>query len=689
MISSLFAILYHSNAAMADSFNMLRRRHDHGGMDMSGMSMSGVPGYFYMQKQLWVVIGSIIAFASLINLLNFLLLRQRLQCGLAKPTSVFWTSYASATALTRELSQVSLPSLHLGPVTIRSPQVGRANIVLSWMTTVLVFCFYKYDTFDQWSWEDIAYRCGCVALAQLPLVFLLAGKQNIIGYLTGISYERLNWFHRWVARILWMTVTIHMGFWFRSWARYDFILTKLKTDYLTQTGFASWCILTAILLTSFYPMRRLSYEIFVILHITLFAGLIGAVYLHTEFGYAYIWACVGIFFLDRVLRVLITAWANLAFLHRGRQGLWANQATLTPLPGNVTRISIDQPVVSWKPGQHMFLSCHAVVPLQSHPFTASSLPSDGKLEFLVQAQKGGTRRFHRWASKYHRLPEAETVAPTERKYVGLEGPYGAHSPLHQFDSVVLFAGSTGASFTMPLMRDIVRRWSLEPSRTVTKKIKFVWVIKAKDRLCWFETQLQQAMRDTREMQLSNPDIELDIGIYVTCDEKLELAQSASICSPPTHGEAELARPLTSSATDEKKTHDQVTKETEISSLSSINDGCMPGGGCCCKKGVDEDGVQPVCCCRRDVSDAPLSRSTSTTEKRTTEQLNVHTGRPKVRPLIRKVLEQAEGESAVVVCGPKGLQDDVRRSVVHLSDERAVHKGTGAQGVYLHVEGFSF
>ena len=54
-----------------------------------------------------------------------------------------------------------------------------------------------------------------------------------------------------------------------------------------------------------------------------------------------------------------------------------------------------------------------------------------------------------------------------------------------------------------------------------------------------------------------------------------------------------------------------------------------------------------------------------------------------------MLEEAEGESAVIVCGPQGLQDDVRESVVALSDERAVHKGTGAQGIYLHIEGFCY
>lgn len=48
-----------------------------------------------------------------------------------------------------------------------------------------------------------------------------------------------------------------------------------------------------------------------------------------------------------------------------------------------------------------------------------------------------------------------------------------------------------------------------------------------------------------------------------------------------------------------------------------------------------------------------------------------------------------GETAVAVCGGKSLVGKTRNSVVKLSDERAVHKGTGAQGVFLHVEEYCF
>ena len=92
--------------------------------------------------------------------------------------------------------------------------------------TLFVFSFYRLNTRDPWQRENIGYRAGFISICQLPLIFLLAGKNNIIGFLAGSSYERLNWLHRWTARCLFVTTTIHMGFFMKSWARYDYILEE-------------------------------------------------------------------------------------------------------------------------------------------------------------------------------------------------------------------------------------------------------------------------------------------------------------------------------------------------------------------------------------------------------------------------------------------------------------------------------
>jgi len=53
----------------------------------------------------------------------------------------------------------------------------------------------------------IAIRTGLMAFGCTPVLIALAGKVNIISLLTGISHEKLNVFHRWVA---WMTFVLSL-----------------------------------------------------------------------------------------------------------------------------------------------------------------------------------------------------------------------------------------------------------------------------------------------------------------------------------------------------------------------------------------------------------------------------------------------------------------------------------------------
>lgn len=587
------------------------------------------------------------------------------------------------------------------------------------MVVVLILCFYKLDTSDPWSWEDVGYRTGFVSIAQLPLIVLLASKDNIIGALTGVGYERLNWLHRWTARTLWLSVTLHMGFWFRNWARYDYIKVKLTTDPLTQRGFAAWCILTFVVATSGAPMRKLSYEVFVISHLVTFAGFIAAVWLHApDEVKVWVWLPIGIFALDRLLRTTRVLYLNLTpfyFWKSGSNGLWANTASFTALPGGVTKISIDKPAFRWGPGQHVFLSCQSVIPLQSHPFTIASLPSDNKLEFLVKAHRGGTRRLHNHAVKSGILPLTNRESHLSTRNVGVEGPYGRIRNLGQFDSVVFFAGSTGATFTVPHMRYIVQSWLsaekgphhaiIRGRGALTRRIRFIWVVKSRDQMEWFKSQLQQVIDDTNSCHSTRleDDRQVDISVYVTCDEGLvgEKSGLGSCCKPLAHGEEKEAGTQSIDKAGAEKKESGATVEVE--SLDSNErtgsevQGRRPEHSCCCTATVEDEAGGPICTCGDQSNAAASEASTIMPEPEWRRQsltapnqsMRLVSGRPRPRSIIRKVLEEAAGESAVVVCGPQGLRDDVRTSVVALSDERAVHKGTGAQGIYLHMEGFEY
>ena len=90
-----------------------------------------------------------------------------------------------------------------------------------------------------------------------------------------------------------------------------------------------------------------------------------------------------------------------------------------------------------------------------------------------------------------------------------------------------------------------------------------------------------------------------------------------------------------------------------------------------------------------LADNTASVAQNTTSDGNESLLYEYSERPDIEKLIREPVEAAWGETAVVVCGGQEIVARTRNCVSRLSDERAVHKGTGAQGIYLHVEEYSF
>ena len=708
---------------------------------MSMGSMGMLPALTEWPDFYYAVVGAAVGIATICNAYNYVLYRQRLLAvrggsrAPAKPRSWFALGNATVSALMREASNFSIRIPLKGRI-LRLPTVGRSSLVAANIVVLVVLCLYGFDVTDQFSMENIGFRCGVVTIAQLPIIILLAGKNNIIGCLSGVSYERLNWLHRWCARCMLLTATMHMGYFFSAWAPYDYIGYQLKNNKIVWKGLVAWCTLAWIVFSSMTPIRGWNYEIFVIQHIVSFAVFLAFVYIHTPIEMnGYVWASVAIFLFDRVFRALRLLYINTSPFHpslkkRGQtNGLWACKAEFTPLPHNTTRIVIPNPPISWTPGQHVYLSCHSVVPLQSHPFTVASIPEDGKMEFYVKAEKGGTKRFFRHAEKSGSLSGATTKART----VAIEGPYGTLRPLRQFDSVVLLAGSTGGTFTLPLLRDLLQGWKENacgnigndtsffktPTGAATRHIRFAWVVKSRGQLSWFAEQLSSVYTEFRTLQETLRDIKLEMTVYITCDESFTEEHNSLLSgitalnantarqNDPKHGAVQY-RSLPQRTTMNSETKSEKEAFQEVASLDSESldiqqTSCGPNGTCCCRAAIDEldssSAGKAVCCCSKPKANAssrptslvPSIPSSHEQSKRVVVHpaIAVYSGRPKTRDIIRRSLEQALGESAVVVCGPQGLVADVKHDVVCLSDERAVHKGTGAQGIYLHTESFGW
>jgi ferric-chelate reductase len=119
---------------------------------------------------------------------------------------------------------------------IKIPPFGTIIILILYISFVLGLAFFSNNIEGAQHYEAIGLRATLLSMAQLPLIVLLAGKNNLIGYVTGVSYERLNVLHRWVARTLFLTSTIHGFSQVYGWSRYGLVTIESQTDACWPRG---------------------------------------------------------------------------------------------------------------------------------------------------------------------------------------------------------------------------------------------------------------------------------------------------------------------------------------------------------------------------------------------------------------------------------------------------------------------
>ena len=254
-------------------------------------------------------------------------------------------------------------------------------------------------------------------------------------------------------------------------------------------GMGAYFVLMWIVISSFAPIRNLRYEVFVVQHVASFIALITLIMLHVPvYAKVYVWIPIGLYAFDRTIRTGRLIYRNLSIFQKQSKGMLSCKAHLTALPGHATRITIQNPPLrSWCPGQHVFLSFPSISPLQSHPFTIASSPSSptGELTFVVRAHAGFSRRLYNRAISL--LPTTSSPAKENPFTVILDGPYGRPPNFLQYDTLVLIAASTGATFTVPILLHVLQ--SLQP--TCVRRIEFVWIVKSGSNFEWFAHEISQ------------------------------------------------------------------------------------------------------------------------------------------------------------------------------------------------------
>ncbi|KAF2207797.1 hypothetical protein CERZMDRAFT_114975 [Cercospora zeae-maydis SCOH1-5] len=587
-------------------------------------------------RGLWYGIAGCVGLLAVIKAANTIQTRSRLKLQRRDPHSIpsrprGWLSqaYATATATAREMSYPQ-PVYFTGRFSkYFSPlPLGKWLTLAFYWIVILSFLWTgtilkKGDAMYAYKWEKVGFRAAWVTVTQIPLVYLLSCKFNPISILTGISYERFNWLHRWVARTMWLTAIVHWSFFYTEWSLAKIVTMQMDMMPMVSYGFGAWGVVTWMLLSGFGFFRDLCYELFVLQHIAAAGTLLWLLYIHVP-GYASynIWMAVAFVAFDWGVRIIWGITRNTHFLSQSSSKAPGYGTSLQALSGDVVRVRIDDPGFTWQAGQHVYLYMPGLRPLEFHPFTIASTSTARRLDLLIQARSGFSRTLYKSA--------AAQAGSSWKHRAFISGPWGTPPDISHCETAVLIACSTGATFIIPILQDLLQR------ETCLRDITLHWIVRSQEHSSWFEQDLQTILHQANQSTKTR----LQINIHIT---------NSTTTTEPHPTPHPLPR-------DVKPPH---SPNPSTSSTSTYD------------------------------SSSPFQTIPLSNEDSAPSTFTFHSGRPTVSTLIRGPVETALGETAVVVCGGTSITAQTRTFVAKLSDERAVHKGTGAQGIGLWTETYGW
>ncbi|GIK05003.1 hypothetical protein Aspvir_009102 [Aspergillus viridinutans] len=399
-------------------------------------------------------------------------------------------------------------------------------VLLFWILSI-VLCLVGYRTFsDNIYWPEIsaqllryvADRTGILSFANIPLLWLFAGRNNILIWATGWSYSTFNIFHRHVAWIATLQAVVHTISYTVLFVQAGNVWKKMQKPYLLWGTLA---MLAMILISPFAVdwFRRRTYETFLVFHILFSAvALVGCFYHVIIFEdheyWFYLWPAVVIWISDRVLRLIRIVYCNLHVGLGSHSRFQCTECVATyDEAADIIRLElIPAPGLQPAPGQYYFLyQPFRLTGWESHPFTLGSwsyedgaprapcprMKSDfgdvseipllpgtpssnsdyGSIDKLADLPERKLA-LHFWIRPYdgwtRHLRDQCLQSPTRRiqPNILLEGPYGEQCPLWKYESILLIAGGTGIAAAIPYIQDHIIRSSI--GETSTQDIHLVW-----------------------------------------------------------------------------------------------------------------------------------------------------------------------------------------------------------------------
>ncbi|PYH34169.1 ferric reductase family protein [Aspergillus neoniger CBS 115656] len=554
-------------------------------------------------------------------------------------------------------------------------RIEAVTVLLFWVLSVVV-CTLEYRPVEgNLYWPSIpdqimryaADRTGVLSFANLPLVWLFAGRNNIFIWATGWSFGTFNLFHRHVAWVATLQAVAHTLIYLVIMYQKGNVIRKLHKPYLIW-GTLATVVMVAILPFAMQWFRHRLYETFLLLHILFSIALLLGCFYHTIIFeghdyWNYLWPAVAIWIVDRSLRLIRLIYCNIHVRANAGKGVQYTRSTATYDPSSdVIRLEVTPGSAHIRPSPGDFYYLYQPFRLtgwESHPFTlgawsydthdrrfvstkdnevdidvtqvpllsdpsspGTTTPDETQLKHPQQHQRNRhiqqqIPKFIFWIRPYdgwtRSLRQQCINSPdlTTTTTILLEGPYGNHFPLWSYESVLLIAGGTGIAAAVPYIQDHIVRSSTESEQILSSSRK------------------DGNTTQTKDMRL----------IWVTRQEAF--AQQVAV--------KELAPAL---ARDDFRAEFYCTSSSNPAPARSGDD--------------DDDG-----------SDTDTDRRSSRDHlwKGDTGNINFLPGRPNLESLVLDHAHEAqlsESSAVVLVCGPSALADEAR-AAVHLAMRRGYRR----------------
>ena len=386
------------------------------------------------------------------------------------------------------------------------PSNGCSLLVFGFMALQVFYTFYNVPLSTSMLFI-FADRTSLVFVANLPLLYLFAAKNQPIKMLTGSSYETLNIFHRRLGECMCLLAFLHsigmLGVWYTLLQPTGLSLAKFVLEKIILLGLGALSAYGALYMTSLGSFRQRWYELFLALHVVLQVMALILLYFHHHGSRPYVAVALIIFLTDRlVFRMFLKSRTTKAFLE-----VMEDRKTVS-VYAKIPVQSINDPmswsrrpglVSGWKATDHVFLSIPSLGwkhRLQSHPFTIKSRAPrgpdiDSSLDLIIRAQDG----FSGDLVEYAKAHPSTTVR--------LDGPYGSQSAvrlLQESDLGVIIAGGSGIAVAWPLVWSVLdsqkpQDEELSTKPVFTKKVLFVWIVRQQSHLSWISREDLDSLKD--------------------------------------------------------------------------------------------------------------------------------------------------------------------------------------------------